>query len=121
VVRNIGQLRKQALKYPDALTLYLAVFNLLRIHFCIDDNVDEDAPVAVILLNPKGVGGNAVIAIPFKDRDKLACSFNKRVEDLKEGMIFTRKKKGFFLNHCCVRGQHLLMADDEKALQSLLK
>lgn len=137
VVRNIAGVKKKGDKFFDDVGIKenrfvprpSALFDELYKFLKIKGGVDEDAPVALIMANVKKAGfdglneaggGLYVVAVPFKDRAKIAGNFNIEGDDLKEGKVVTgeaRRFGAFF----CARGKHLLIANNEKALDSVLK
>jgi hypothetical protein len=130
-VRNLGDLRKKGDKlYADAglkeenlprvSTLFEELYSLIGIKA----GVDEDAPAAVIVANPKAAGLAKVPAdpdilkllvgaVPFKDLDTIAGNFNLKANDLKDGKVVKAPTGTFFLR---ARGRHLLLGLDEKTL-----
>jgi hypothetical protein len=129
-VRNLGDLRKKGDKlYDDAglkeenLPRVETLFEQLYLLIGLKAGVDEDAPAAVIVANPKAAGlakvptdGDVlkllVGAVPFKDLDTIAGNFNLKADDLKDGRV-VKAPAGFFLR---ARGRHLLLGLDEKTL-----
>jgi hypothetical protein len=137
VVRNIADVKKKGDKFFDDVgikeTRFVprpsALFDELYKFLEIKAGVDEDAPVALIMANVKKAGFNGaneagdnlfVVAVPFKDRAKIAANFNIKGDDLKEGKVVTGEARRFGALFCA-RGKHLLIANNDKALDSVLK
>ena len=112
VIRNIGDLKKKgdkflasagikeegntpdnAIPYPSTVVTFLCEFLDLK------TGIDEDAPAAFIVAIPRGEkptsaeDGFFILALPFKDRDKIAANFKRKGDELKEGKVFPRKAK----------------------------
>src|SRR5262245_6652379 len=137
VVRNISDLKKKSDKFyesagikdeminPDLIPRPAVLFDLLCEFLDIKAGIDEDAPAALILLNPKGAPLHdipLVLAMPVKDRDKIAGNCNRKGEELKDGKIFERERKRFDpFSHYCAHNKHLLVGSSEKSLETYLK
>jgi hypothetical protein len=85
----------------------------------IQGGVDYQGSVALILLPPGPNSGSAtqrfipdhllVLALPFKDRDKLAANFGFKPGQLKPGRLLQRKGYQGFAQFFSVRGNHLFL------------
>jgi len=135
-IRDISDLKKKGDKlYVDAglkegelprfSTLFGELFGLVGIKA----GVDENAPAAVIVANPRAAGLTRVpidldilkllvAAVPFTDLDKMAGNFNLKAADLKDGKVVGARGRGIFLR---VHGRHLLLAADEKVAEKVFK
>ncbi|HEX5273294.1 MAG TPA: hypothetical protein VFW33_22510, partial [Gemmataceae bacterium] len=130
-VRNVSDLKKKGDKlYAGAglkeenLPRVSSLFEQLYALIGVKAGVDEDAPAAVIVANPKLAGLAKVPndpdvlkllvgAVPFKDLDAIAGNFNLKADDLKDGRVVKAPTGTFFLR---ARGRHLLLGLDEKTL-----
>ena len=135
--RNISDLKKKGDKFfaaagvkeeafprPSMMVQQVSEFLGLKA------GIDEDAPAAVMVIIPKGSsvkdvgdGGPFVLAVPFKDRDKMAANFDMKGDDLKEGKIFPRNTPGGFFNFgtvFCAHNKHILFANNEKSINAVL-
>ena len=132
VVRNISHLKKKGDKLfasaglkndpdtPDPSTMVRMLYDL----FGIGKGIDEDAPAALIVPNPKSAEGeDLVFACPFKDRDQIAANFDMKGKEMEEGKIFSRPRAGFlsFGSKYCLHNKYLLLGDEEKALEAVIK
>ena len=141
VIRNIGDLTKKGDKFlasagfkkdgmtPDDIPFPSTIYTFLCEFLDLKTGIDEDAPAALILTTAKGKKPESdddffiVLAVPFKDRHHIAKNFKKRGFELKEGKVFPREAKSRFdpFNKYCVHNKHLLLGNNEKALEYVLK
>mgnify|MGYP007026200932 CR=1 FL=1 len=89
----------------------------------IKQGVDDQAAMALLLVNFKSVGvenveannfeKTLVLVIPFTDRDKIASNFSLKAADLQPGKIVkTNKKKNAF----DLRGYVAIRGKDQKSV-----
>jgi hypothetical protein len=92
--------------------------------------VDRDGSAAIVLASPKVIGQGLslnnldrflVVAIPFKDIDRIGAAFGLKKGELKPDRMTEIKSERSFGRLCFVRGKHLFLGNDGKAVESVIK
>jgi hypothetical protein len=137
-IRNITDLKKKGDKFfadasikEESLPRPSALFEGLYGWLGIKGGLDEDAPAAFLVANARKAGRDKipydpeilkllVLAVPFKDRGKIADSFGLNGDDLKDGKVVegTGRWEKFFFR---TRGRHLLLGGSKKAIESVVE
>ena len=108
-------------------------FAILMAGMGIRQGLDENGSAAIMLVNLRAVGMDdvdyrnidhaIVIVIPFKDKQKMVANFGLQVANLKPNVVVQKKMNAgrWFGNCFAIRGQHLLIGNDERAIRNVLK
>jgi len=137
-IRNLQDLKRKGETFLEKTELQVflrpsQLFDFALSWIGVRKGVDDQAPIALIMVDPDKVGTEygkwedlektLVLAIPFNDRDQIAANFSLQGTDLKLEKIISvdTTPKGFDLRgYVAVRGRHLLMAAHAPAIQLVL-
>ncbi|MCH7727904.1 MAG: hypothetical protein IH991_15720, partial [Planctomycetes bacterium] len=126
-IRNVAELTKRGdefihkteMKVPMRLS---DAYRFVIAHLGIANGLDEDAPAALLMFNPKFDEKSFVLAVPVADFQAMAANFGLKRDDLVAGKIIDREAKKDarsqpFMRYLSVRGDHLLMGGSPKSIE----
>jgi hypothetical protein len=134
-IRSLADLKKKGDKFLEESKMHVGLrpselFEEGFRYLGLKVGVDEKAPAALMIVNPKVADGSTdlssintlfVVAIPFSDRDTLAGNFGFRKGELKADQVTKARKSTSGYDYCIVRGSHLYLAMSDKPLKHLSK
>ncbi len=129
-IRNLDELRVKGDKLYDAVDLKVPrpsmLFNQLLGTLGINDGLDRKKPMAVMMVAPEKdtrrafLPGPIAALVPYKNLDEMAGNFGIGKGKLKKGKIAVGQGKAFG-SHFGVMDSHVLLGENEPAVQGILK
>ncbi len=128
-IRNVDELRKKGDGFLKAAGIENDDWRISKLvasayqALGIQGGVDESGRVLVVATREGKpmdfLGFQIVVLIPFKDLDAMAANFGFKKGELKRDTLTAMPREGGFVNQCYVRGNHMLLGMDAKAVMAV--